>query len=90
MEITVTGPHELICGKKEFQEIVAKCEEAIKAGYTRSDPVAGMNAYIGVDDVNVEDWMRPVLEDIYTKAGWEIISFRYIGEIRFVLPTKRA
>lgn len=31
MEITVTGPHELICGKKEFQEIVAKCEEAIKA-----------------------------------------------------------
>ncbi|ARV77183.1 hypothetical protein FDI21_gp012 [Pseudomonas phage Noxifer] len=87
MQITVTGQQEHIARQPAFIELVRKCEEALAMGITHNDCVAGMDKYISVD-TDADDYIRLAVIETYQAAGWKWISDRYIGELRFVLPSE--
>lgn len=86
MQITVTGSQEFVARQPAFIALMEKCEEALAMAITHNDSVAGMDKYISVD-TDADDYIRLAVIETYQAAGWKWISDRYIGELRFVLPS---
>lgn len=86
MKIKVTSQDECICQMSEFKRALARCEAALASPAILCDSVNGMDRYIPVD-MPEEDYIRVTIIKYYEAAGWKWVSDRFIGELRFVLPS---
>lgn len=87
MQITLTQPEAVVFRNLDFIAILAKIEVALRDNQIVTDPANGYGEHIRVDADTVEEWMKPWIEKIYGKAGWNHISFKFIDRIMFMIPS---
>jgi hypothetical protein len=84
MQVEISTPEEVVMRDAEFAVVRAAIDLALNEGSITTDPVNGWGEHIRVD-VYCADWMRPWIEKIYAKAGWDTIVFKFIDRVMFMI-----
>jgi hypothetical protein len=87
MQIERTSAQEVVMNDPDFKAVLEKIEEALKRGRIVDDPCNGYGKHIRVD-VSTEDWMQPLIDELYEPRGWKNISFKFFDRIMFMIPTR--
>lgn len=86
MLLELTAPEEVIVQNDDFKQVILKIEQSLKRGYIETDPCNGWGEHIRVY-VDVEEWMRPWIEKIYGRLGWDNIVYKFSGRVMFMIPS---
>lgn len=84
MNVELTTPEEVVMRNEEFAVVRAAIDLALKENSITTDPCNGWGEHIRVD-VDYSEWMEAWIEKIYARAGWDAISFKFIGRIMFMI-----
>lgn len=84
MNVELTTPEEVVMRDEAFAAVRIAIDLALKENSITTDACNGWGEHIRVD-VYCSDWMRPWIEKIYGRAGWDNISFKFMDRIMFMI-----